>query len=221
MNLKKKDEKPSIIGYLEVLFLAVLIAVLLRTFVIQAYRLPSPSMEDSLLAGDFILVNKLHYRFNEPKSGEVIVFRYPLNPSKDMVKRVVATEGQTVEIKNKVVYVDGKIAADAFSCKHTDSRILPVDYSSRDNFGPVQVPAGNLFVLGDNRDDSQDSREWGFLDRNFVRGKALVVYWSWAADPHAPKFRSPYITPLLEMIFYNLGHLTDRLRLGRIGTVVN
>lgn len=196
--LKKKDEKSSIIGYVEVLFLALLIAFLLRTFVIQAYKLPSSSMEDSLLSGDFILVNKLHYRFNEPKPGEIIVFKYPLNPSKDMVKRVIATEGQTVEIKNKTVYVDGKMAPDPFSAKHSDPRILPVDYSSRDNFGPVQVPAGNLFVLGDNRDDSQDSREWGFLDRNFIKGKALVVYWSWATDPHAPKFRSPYITLFLK-----------------------
>ncbi len=103
---------------------------------------------------------------------------------------------------------------------HIDPRILPVDYSTRDNFGPAQVPAGHLFVLGDNRDDSQDSRDWGFLDMSYIKGKAIIVYWSWAIDPHAPKFESPYITPLLEIIFYNLGHLTERLRLGRIGTIV-
>jgi len=218
--LKRKEQKPSIIGFIEVLFLALLIAFLLRTFIVQAYKLPSSSMEDSLLSGDFILVNKLHYRYNEPKPGEIIVFKYPLNPSKDMVKRVVALEGQTVEIRNKIVYVDGKMVPDPDLAKHSDPRILPVDYSARDNFGPVQVPAGHLFVLGDNRDDSQDSREWGFLDRSFIKGKAMIVYWSWTADPHAPRFRSPYITPLLEIIFYNLGHLGDRLRLGRIGTIV-
>ena len=218
--LKRKEQKPSIIGFIEVLFLALLIAFLLRTFIVQAYKLPSSSMEDSLLSGDFILVNKLHYRYNEPKPGEIIVFKYPLNPSKDMVKRVVALEGQTVEIRNKIVYVDGKMVPDPDLAKHSDPRILPVDYSARDNFGPVQVPAGHLFVLGDNRDDSQDYREWGFLDRSFIKGKAMIVYWSWTADPHAPRFRSPYITPLLEIIFYNLGHLGDRLRLGRIGTIV-
>ena len=217
--LKRKEEKPSIIGFIEVLFLALLIAFLLRTFVVQAYKLPTSSMEDSLLAGDFVLVNKLHYRYNEPKPGEIIVFKYPLNPSKDMVKRVVGLEGQTVEIRNKLVYVDGKTVPDPDLGKHSDPRILPADYSARDNFGPVQVPAGYLFVLGDNRDNSQDSREWGFLDRTFIKGKVMFVYWSWAEDPHAPKFRSPYITPLLEIIFYNLGHVGDRLRLGRIGTI--
>jgi len=218
--LKRKEQKPSIIGFIEVLFLALLIAFILRTFVVQAYKLPSSSMEDSLLSGDFVLVNKLHYRYKEPKPGEVIVFKYPLNPSKDMVKRVVALEGQTVEIRNKIVYVDGKMIPDPFLAKHSDSRILPEDYSTRDNFGPAQVPAGHLFVLGDNRDNSQDSREWGFLDRSFIKGKAMIIYWSWTEDPHAPKFRSPYITPLLEIIFYNLGHLGDRLRMGRVGTIV-
>ncbi len=216
----KRKEKPSIKGYIEVIVLAILIAFILRTFVVQAYKIPSSSMEDSLLGGDFILVNKIYYHFKEPKPGEVVVFKYPLNPSKDMVKRVVATEGQTVEIINKIVYVDGKMVPDHLLAKHIDPRILPVDYSTRDNFGPAQVPAGHLFVLGDNRDDSQDSRDWGFLDMSYIKGKAMFVYWSWTIDPHAPKFESPYITPLLEIIFYNLGHLTERLRLGRIGTIV-
>jgi signal peptidase I len=216
----KRKEKPSIKGYIEVIVLAILIAFILRTFVVQAYKIPSSSMEDLLLGGDFILVNKLFYHFKDPKSGDVVVFKYPLNPSKDMVKRVVATEGQTVEIINKIVYVDGKMVPDPLLGKHIDPRILPVDYSTRDNFGPAQVPAGHLFVLGDNRDDSQDSRDWGFLDMSYIKGKAIIVYWSWAIDPHAPKFESPYITPLLEIIFYNLGHLTERLRLNRIGTIV-
>ena len=216
----KRKEKPSIKGYIEVIVLAILIAFILRTFVVQAYKIPSSSMEDSLLGGDFILVNKLNYHYKEPRSGEIIVFKYPLNPSKDMVKRVVAIEGQTVEIINKIVYVDGKMVPDPIPAKHIDPRVLPQDYSTRDNFGPAQVPAGHLFVLGDNRDDSQDSRDWGFLDMSYIKGKAIIVYWSWAIDPHAPKFESPYITPLLEIIFYNLGHLTERLRLNRIGTIV-
>jgi signal peptidase I len=216
----KKKERPSLKGYIQVVLLTILIAFLLRVFVVQAYKIPSSSMEDSLLAGDYVLVNKLHYRFSEPRQGEVIVFKYPLNPSKDMVKRIMATEGQTVEIKNKIVYVDGKMVPEPLSAKHIDSRILPADYSTRDNYGPVQVPAGHLFVIGDNLDNSQDSREWGFLDMSLIKGKVLIVYWSWAKDPDAPKFRSPYITPLLEIIFYNLGHLTERLRLNRIGTVV-
>ena len=215
-----RKKKFSLQGYIKVALFVLLIAVLLRIFVVQAYNIPSSSMEDLLIAGDFILVNKLHYRFNQPKPGEVIVFKYPLNPSKDMIKRVVATEGQTVEIKNKVIYVDDKIAAEPFLAKHIDRRILPGSYSPRDNLEAIQVPEGHLFVLGDNRDKSKDSREWGFLDMNLVKGKALIVYWSWAKDPFAPRFRSPYIIPLFEIIFYNLGHLTERLRLDRIGTLV-
>ncbi len=210
----KRKEKPSIKGYIEVIALAILIAFILRTFVVQAYKIPSSSMEDLLLGGDFILVNKIYYHYKEPQPGEIIVFKYPLNPSKDMVKRVVATEGQTVEIINKIVYIDGKIVPDPILAKHIDPRVLPQDYSTRDNFGPAQVPAGHLFVLGDNRDDSQDSRDWGFLDMNYIKGKAIIVYWSWAIDPHAPKFESPYIIPLFEIIFYNLGHLTERSAFG-------
>ncbi|MDH4222916.1 MAG: signal peptidase I [candidate division Zixibacteria bacterium] len=217
--MHRKDKFP-LKGYIKIALLVILIAVLLRAFVVQSYKLPSSSMEDLLIAGDFVMVNKLHYRYNQPKPGDVIVFKYPLNPSKNMLQRIMATEGQTVEIKNKIVYVDDKIVTEPYTAKHTDQRIFPGDYSPRDNFGPMQVPEGHLFVLGDNRDNSKDSREWGFLDANLIKGKALFVYWSWAVDPNAPKFRSPYITPLLEIIFYNLGHLTDRLHLSRIGTVV-
>lgn len=216
----RRMERPLWRDYAEASVIALVIVFVLRTFVVQAYRIPSQSMEDTLLAGDFVLVNKVAYHFGEPKPGQVIVFKYPLNPDKSYVKRVVALPGQTVAIRNKVLFIDGKPAPSYPGVKHTDSKILPPDFSSRDNFGPIQVPPDNLFVLGDNRDDSQDSRVWGFVPKANLIGKAMFVYWSWKPDPKAPKWESPYITPLFAIFFYNLTHFPSRMRWDRLGQVV-
>jgi len=200
--------------------IALLVGMLLRTFVVQAYRIPSRSMEDTLLKGDFLLVNKLIYRFSEPQVGDVIVFEYPLNPSKDFIKRIVAKGGQTVEIINKTLYVDGKVAEGWFPSKHTDYQTFPAEYSNRDNFGPFEVPQGQYFVLGDNRDNSRDSREWGFLEKRYIKGKAFLIYFSWAPDPQAPSWSNPYIASFFKILFYNLIHFPWRIRWDRIGTIV-
>ncbi len=146
-------------------------------------------MEPTLEIGDHILVNKFMYgiripltsfRFlpwQDPQRGDVIVFIYPLDPSKDFIKRVVAVGGDTVQLVNKKVFLNGKEVPDPHAVYKEES-FIPAD-QKRDNFGPVTVPAGNLFVLGDNRDRSLDSRFWGFVPVNDVRGKAFVIYWSW------------------------------------------
>jgi signal peptidase I len=198
--------------------IALTIGILLRTFVVQAYRIPSRSMEDTLLEGDFLLVNKLALRFDEPQAGDVIVFEYPLNPSKHFVKRIVATEGQIVQIVNKKLYVDGESAESRFPAKHVDYQVFPAAYSNRDNFGPFRVPEGQYFVMGDNRDNSQDSRVWGFLERRYVRGKALVIYFSWTPDPQAPRWSG--IFSLFEILAYDLTHFPWRVRWDRIGTTL-
>ena len=147
-------------------------------------------MKNTLLIGDYILVNKFIYGVKipftnvtvipvkKPNRGDIIVFKYPEDPSKDFIKRVVGTGGDTIEIKNKQVYVNGE-PQNADYIIHTKPHVLPRNFQPRDNFGPVEVPEGKLFVMGDNRDESNDSRYWGFVDLGAVRGKAFLIYWSW------------------------------------------
>lgn len=213
--LRRKHEY-HIKEYIEAILIAIVIAVVLRMFVIQAYRVSSGSMEHTLLEGDFLFVNKFAYRFSEPKVNDIVVFEFPMNPTKDYIKRIVALPGQTVEVREKVLYVDGEPIPRIAGSFHGDTEILPELYSSRDYFGPMQVPADHFFVLGDNRDDSQDSRFWGFLDRRHIKGKALFIYFSWAPDPKAPKIKPPYIFDLFESIFYNAIHFFGRVRWERI-----
>ncbi|GIW39855.1 MAG: signal peptidase I [Candidatus Binatia bacterium] len=182
--------------YAEALGTAVLLALLLRTFVVQAFKIPSGSMEPTLQIGDYILVNKLVYgprvpflgkrlyAFSRPRRGDVIVFVYPVDPSKDFIKRVAAVEGDTIEIRDKKVYVNGTLAQDChayFADGENGTTLGP-----RDNYGPLVVPPGKVFVLGDNRDRSYDSRFWTidgkpspFVDLDAIKGKAFLIYWSW------------------------------------------
>jgi len=204
--------------YVETIVIALLVAVLLRVFVVSAYRVSSGSMENSLVEGDYIFVNKLAYTLSPPKIGDVIVFTNPFDPSRDYIKRIVAVEGQTVEIIDKTLYVDGLVADIPAGLKHTDDKILPSVLSRRDNFGPMLVPEGQYFVMGDNRDDSQDSRFWGSVAKNDIKGKAVFVYFSYEPDSNAPEWKAPYIIEFFEIAFYNLFHFPGRLRLDRIGT---
>ena len=220
----RKERKPpsKLKIYLEVGVLALLIAFLLRTYVVQAFRIPSGSMEDALYAGDFILVYKLAYQLgDEPKPGEVVVFHYPLNPSKTYVKRIAGLPGQTVQIIDKQIYINGRPWADPLTVKHRDENIFPAALSNRDNYGPLQVPPDQYFVLGDNRDDSQDSRVWGFVEKGQLLGKALFVYWSWRPDPDAPKWESPYVIPFFHFLVYYLTNWPSKIRWDRIGSVLN
>jgi len=174
--------------YAEALTVAIILAVIIRTFVVQAFKIPSSSMEPTLLIGDHILVNKFIYGvripylggrllpFSSPQAGDVVVFVYPEDTSKDFIKRVVAVGGDTVEIRDKKVIVNGKPVEDshAFFADGAKTR-----RDKRDNMPPVTVPEGKLFVMGDNRDRSYDSRFWGFVDVGEVKGKAFVIYFSW------------------------------------------
>ena len=218
--------------YLEAILVAVGLALLIRSFGIQAFSIPSGSMEDSLLVGDFLLANKLIYgatipftpwrlpAFRGPRSGDVVIFRYPRDPDRDFIKRVVAGPEQTVEIRNKVLYVGGKRVVDPPRSKYTDPNILRKEHpgAKRDNYGPVVVPPGHFFMMGDNRDNSEDSRYWGFLPYELIKGKATIVYMSWAPDPDAPEYRS--LSSIPKIVFYNLFHLPGRVRWSRIGTLV-
>jgi len=161
-------ERGAILGeVLESLVIALVIAVIIRVFVFEPFYIPSGSMEPTLLKGDRIIVSKLSYRVGTPKRGDVIVFRYPRDPGRVFVKRVIGLPGETVALKDSHLYINGRQVSEPY---------LPDGLSFAD-FGPVRVPAGHLFMLGDNRNSSDDSRVWGFLEERLIIGKAVAIYW--------------------------------------------
>lgn len=188
-----KDKKRLLKEYVEAIVTALILALIIRAYVVQAFKIPSGSMIPTLLVGDHILVNKFIYGtkipftdkrilvFKKPAKGDIIVFKFPENPKKDFIKRVIATEGDIIEERNKIVYVNGKQIEEPYA-RHVDSYLRPGIIDPRDNFGPIKVPKNKVFVMGDNRDQSYDSRYWGFVDLKDIKGKALIIYWSW--DPN-------------------------------------
>jgi len=188
-NLNPK-RKSTIREYIEAILIALLLALFIRTFVVQAFKIPSGSMLNTLLIGDHILVNKFIYGVKNPFNGntwipltkperrDIVVFKYPVNPKQDYIKRVIGVEGDTIEIKDKKVYVNGEPQDENYSI-FLDNKILPANVQGRDNMGPIKVPEDSLFVMGDNRDNSYDSRFWKFVDLKAVKGKAFILYWSW------------------------------------------
>ena len=177
-------------GYVFFALGGVFLALVARMLLVQAYHIPSRSMEDTLLVGDYLLIDKLTYGVSipfvgwrlpalaQPQPGEVVIFRYPPDPQRVYVKRCIAVAGQRIEIRDKVVYVDGVRTVDPPYSKYVDARIFPATQNPRDNFGPSRVPAGTIFVIGDNRDNSRDSRHWGFLTQEAIVGRAMFLYWS-------------------------------------------
>ena len=175
---------------IEAILVAILIALFIRTFVVQAFKIPSGSMKQTLQIGDHILVNKFIFGIKmpywnktilplkTPQRGDIIVFKYPVDPHKDFIKRVIGVGGDVIESRDKQLYVNHKQVNHEFGV-HTDPRILSGANKPRDNFGPITVPENALFVMGDNRDESYDSRFWGFVDLKAVNGKAFIIYWSW------------------------------------------
>lgn len=187
------DTKSKLREYIEAIVIAVLIAFFIRTFIVQAFKIPSGSMKPTLQIGDHILVSKFIYGvkipfiretlipISDPKRGDIVVFIYPVDRAKDFVKRVIGTGGDTVEIRNKKIYVNSLPYNDTYGV-YTDDMIIPAAAQPRDNFGPLAVPPGTIFVMGDNRDQSYDSRFWGVVDLKDVLGKAFIIYWSWNRD---------------------------------------
>jgi len=188
-----KRKKSIIREYTEIIVLAVALALFVRTFFIQAFRIPSESMEDTLLVGDFLFANKLLYgpklplldlrlpAIRDPKPGDIIIFKYPNDPKVDYIKRCVAVEGQTVELVDNKLFVDSVMQDEEFT-KYV--------FGSRPDrrFGPFTVPEGHIFMMGDNRDNSADSRAWGPLDKGLISGKAMFIYFSWNPNAHSVRF---------------------------------
>ena len=197
-EFKKEFKKSTVREYFESVVIAVILALFVRTFVVQAFKIPTGSMENNLLIGDHLLVNKFVYgpaptgieRTLLPtgtiKRGEVLVFKYPEQPDRDFIKRVIGLPGETLEVRQKKVYINGKpldepythfLTAPTGSAFHEET-----SFDVREQYGPVTVPPGHYFMMGDNRNNSQDSRYWGFLPRENVKGRALLIYWSYEAE---------------------------------------
>jgi signal peptidase I len=172
---------------------AIGLMLLVRIFLIQAFRIPSESMRDTLLVGDFLFVTKLDYGaklpfthirlpgIRSPRHGDIIVFQWPPDPSQDFIKRCIATGGQTVQVQHKQVLVGGKALVEPY-VRHTQTDDQPAGLSPRDNFPPHTVPEGQLFMMGDNRENSADSRYWGYVPMDLVKGRALFIYFSTASQ---------------------------------------
>ncbi|KAF0219859.1 MAG: signal peptidase [Geobacteraceae bacterium] len=202
-DLQQKPDEGTVVKkkhiireYAESIIIAVVLALVIRTFVVQAFKIPSGSMEDTLAIGDHILVNKFIYgtkipltstrilNIRDPRRGDVIVFEYPEDPSKDFIKRVIGTPGDELQVKDKKVYVNGKLYVNPHEV-HKESDVIPEVQNPRDNTKPIKVPENSYFVMGDNRDRSYDSRFWGFVKNDKIKGLAFIKYWSWDKD----KFR--------------------------------
>jgi signal peptidase I len=193
----KTSRKKFVQEYVKPFLTAVLIALFVRTFVVQAFEIPSGSMKPTLLVGDHLLVNKFVYGiripyfhirlfpWTSPQRGDVMVFIYPLDPSKDFIKRVIGVGGEKVQIIENKIFINDKLISDPWG--HFSEEEGPAESSARKvNYGPVVVPEGSLFVMGDNRDNSADSRFWGFLPLKDVLGKAFVFYFSWNSHAESP-----------------------------------
>ena len=192
-------KKSTVREYFESIVIAVILALFVRTFVVQAFKIPTGSMENNLLIGDHLLVNKFALAPTSSgfergllpiatiKRGDVLVFKYPVEPDRDFIKRVIGLPGETLELKEKKIYINGKPLDEPYvhflEEPRRNSEFSEVTSSDvRENYGPVTVPPNQYFMMGDNRDNSADSRYWGFMPRDYVKGKALLIYWSYESE---------------------------------------
>ncbi len=232
------DESPrktTVREYYEALLIAIIFVNFARIFVFQAFKIPTGSMEDNLKIGDHIIVNKFIYGpdgngpfsglvpLRDVRRGDVVVFRYPEQPDTDFVKRVIGLPGETIRVRDKVVYIDGKALVEPYVV-HDDPEIipdqpaLPEPYRSRDQYGPYTIPPGQYFAMGDNRDRSHDSRYWGTVPRSLIKGRAFMVYWSFEGEP--PPQGSPPGARAREL-FDVVIHFFDRTRWSRTFFIVD
>jgi signal peptidase I len=194
-SMSSTFKKSTAREYVESIIIAVILALFIRTWVVQAFKIPTGSMENNLLVGDHLLVNKFAFAptmsafermvlpIRQVHRGDVIVFKYPVEPDRDFIKRVIGLPGETLEMKRKKVYINGKPLDESYV--HFLRPLSPEGAESldvRDDYGPVTVPPDSYFMMGDNRDNSQDSRFWGFMPADYIKGRALMIYWSYEPE---------------------------------------
>ncbi|MFH2036746.1 MAG: signal peptidase I [Candidatus Zixiibacteriota bacterium] len=229
------DTKNIIWENIKAILWAGLFALIIKTSVAETYKVPTGSMEDTILAGDFLIANKFIFGAQIPltnyhlpairdiRQGDVIVFRFPLAPDTSYVKRCVALPGQVVEVKDKELFVDGIRFPDPPHSRFT-ANTIPRPSSgenSRDNWGPYRVPPDHYFMMGDNRDNSYDSRYWGPVQRDLIQGSAMIIHWSWEDDPNEPEvtITDPLSPP--KLFLYNAVHFFERVRWSRLLNIIN
>jgi len=224
----KGDIYDSVWENVKSILIAVVLAVLIKTSIVEAYKIPSASMEDTLLIGDFLIANKFVYgariplvnwrlpAISDPEAGDIVIFKWPGDKKTNYIKRCVAVGGQTVEVKNKVLYVDGEVFPDPPHSKFTKKS----GRSQMDNFGPVTVPRDYYFMMGDNRDNSYDSRYWGPVHKDLVLGEALFIHWSWEPDVNSPEVAVSDPMSVPRLFLYNIVHFADRVRWGRLLDII-
>ena len=225
--------KSTVREYFESIVIAVILAFFIRTWVVQAFKIPTGSMENNLLIGDHLLVNK--YVFSpaasaaerlllptgEVQRGDIVVFKFPKAPERDFIKRVVGLPGETLEVRDKTVQIDGVPLDEPYlPARMTSLPAGAFSVDGRDNFGPVSIPDGHYFVMGDNRDNSEDSRYWGTLPHGYLKGKAVVVYWSY--DAQGPElFSDTGIGATVRRLSSVVAHFFTRTRWDRTLRQVN
>jgi signal peptidase I len=221
-------QKSTAREYFESIVIAVIMALFVRTWVVQAFKIPTGSMENNLLIGDHLLVNKFVFGpeplpllravlpVRDISRGDIVVFKYPDEPERDFIKRVIGLPGETIELRNKKVYVNGQPLDEPYvhflEASHGASEVTSFDV--RERYGPVQVPASQLFVMGDNRDNSQDSRYWGFLPRHYIKGKALMIYWSYESG--GDDYLESGVGASVKRVFSVVTHFFTRTRWERL-----
>jgi signal peptidase I len=232
--------KPRWQEFGESILIALVLALVIRAFLVQAFSIPSGSMEPTLLVGDYLLVNKLAYGIRNPftnnvmiptgtpQRGDVVVFIYPQSPDKDYIKRIIGLPGDRIQIINKKLYLNGQVTQipppsdnpEAPQAVYADPEITQTE---RDNFGPVVVPQDAYFVMGDNRDKSYDSRFWGFVPMQNLKGRAFIIYFSWAGDGQPQATLLPSLARGLKGLIYNQSWDSQafRLRWQRIGKIIH
>jgi len=196
--------KSTVREYFESIVVAVILALFIRTFVVQAFKIPTGSMEPNLLVGDHLLVNKFVFAptttglerallpIREIRRGDVVVFKYPQEPDRDFIKRVIGLPGETLEVRERRVFINGTAIEDPYAhyLFPALSGAESVGFDPRQRYGPIAVPDGHYFMMGDNRDNSEDSRFWGFLPQHYVKGRAMMIYWSFGGSDAAAQGRS-------------------------------
>jgi signal peptidase I len=221
-------EKSTLREYFESIVIAVILALFVRTWVVQAFKIPTGSMENNLLIGDHLLVNKFVFGptasgvenavlpVRDIRRGDIVVFKFPDEPERDFIKRVIGLPGETLELRNKKVYVNGQPLEEGYVhfLEPVSEGQEVTSFDVRERYGPVRVPERQYFVMGDNRDNSQDSRYWGFLPEHYIKGKALMIYWSYDAAPQA--YEPDGVGASIRRIVSVLTHFFTRTRWERI-----